>query len=214
MNAMAQAATEPDAGAKLTGRRVAFLIPGDGAGQAETLQPWDAVTLAGGRAVLVSPEPGEARLTDERGYGVHVQVDTPLARAHEADYDALVLPGGPAAGPDVLATDPDAIRFLVGFFLAGKPIAAVNRAPRLLLEADLLQDRMLTSAPELSAEVETAGGAWHDYPVVVCHNGPNVLLTGRGGEDVPAFCEALVDEFAAVLSQHGTQRGMAATTRS
>ena len=212
MNAMTQAA-RGETGEKLAGRTVAFLIPGDGAGQAETLQPWDAVTLAGGRAVLVSPERGEAHLSDESGSGMAVPVDTPLADAHEPDFDALVLPGGPD-GPDALGQDPEVVRFLTAFFLAGKPIAAVSRAPRLLLEADLVQDRMLTSTPDLTAAVESAGGAWHDYPVVVCHNGPNVLLTGRGAEDVPAFCDAMVDEFAAALAQHVPHRAMAGTTGS
>lgn len=208
MNALAQPAAGADAGPKLAGRTVAFLVPGDGAAQAETLQPWDAVTLAGGRAVLVSPDGGEAHLSDERGYGMRVPVDTPLAEAHEADFDALVLPGGPT-GPDVLGADPGVLRFLTAFFLAGKPIAAVSRAPRLLLEADLVQDRMLTSAPELSSAVRHAGGSWHDYPVVVCHNGPNVLLTGRGGRDrdVSAFCDAVVDEFAAELAQRSPAPG-------
>jgi len=211
MNALAQ--SPPGAGEKLAGRTVAFLIPGDGAGRAETLQPWDAVTLAGGRAVLVSPEPGEAHLSDEHGRGMSVPVDTSLADAREPDYDALVLPGGPD-GPDALGADPDVARFLTSFFLAGKPIAAVSRAPRLLLDADLVRDRMLTSAAELASDVERAGGTWHDYPVVVCHNGPNVLLTGRGATDVPAFCDKLVDEFAAAPVRQRPQRGMAAMTRS
>lgn len=210
MNAM----TQPGGAAeKLAGRTIAFLIPNEGAGQAETLQPWDAVTLAGGRAVLVSPERGQAHLSDELGDGMHVPVDTPLADAHEPDFDALVLPGGPD-GSATLGTDPEVVRFLTSFYLAGKPIAAISRAPRLLLEADLLKDRMLTCVPELAADVERAGGTWHDYPVVVCHNGPNVLLTARTMADVPAFCEALVDEFAAALAQHRPQRGMAEMTRS
>ncbi|WP_051450327.1 DJ-1/PfpI family protein [Actinospica robiniae] len=213
MNAQAQPASGPGGGEKLAGRTVAFLIPGDGAGQAETLQPWDAVTQAGGRPVLVGPERGEAHLSDERGYGLHVPVDTRLADAREPDFDALVVPGGPN-GPAGLGSDPDAVRFLTAFFLAGKPIAAAGRAPELLLEADLAQDRMLTSAPELASAVEDAGGAWYDYPVVVCHNGPNMLLTGRAAADVPAFCDALVDEFAATLAQHGPPRGMAEMTRS
>jgi len=204
MNAMAQAGQTGD---KLAGRTVAFLVR-DGGAQAETLQPWDAVALAGGRTVLVGPERGEAHLSDEPGAGLRVPVDTALAEAHEADFDALVLPD------DVPGPEPDVTRFLTAFFLAGKPIAAAGRAPRLLLEADLVQDRMLTSAPELGPELEGAGGTWHDYPVVACHNGPNLLLTARGAQDVPAFCDALVDEFAAVLAQHRPQRGMAATTRS
>lgn len=213
MNGMTQTAAGPHTAEKLAGRTVAFLIPAEGAGQTETLQPWDAVTLAGGRAVLVCPGHGEARLSDTRGRGMRVPVDIPLAQADESDFDALVLPGGPAGptGPEALGSDPEVVRFLTAFFLAGKPIAAVSRAPELLLAADLVRDRMLTCSPDLAPEVRDAGGIWHDYPVVVCHNGPNVLLTARTTADVPAFCDALVDEFAAALDQHAPRRGRAAT---
>jgi protease I len=62
---------------------------------------------------------------------------------------------------------------------------------------------MLTSWPGLAEEITAAGGIWHDCPVVVCRNGPNVLVTGRGPRDMPEFCEALVEQVAEESARSG-----------
>ncbi|HEX4790084.1 MAG TPA: type 1 glutamine amidotransferase domain-containing protein [Actinospica sp.] len=190
--------------AALAGATVAFLIAPEGAEQSETIQPWEAVTLAGGRAVLVCPEAGEAQLFEHLDRGIRMPVDRKLADADPGDFDALVLPGG-VANPDMLRTDLDAVHFAIAFLLAGKPIAAICHAPWLLVEAGMVRDRMLTSWPSLRTDIANAGGIWHDRPVVVCRNGPNVLVTSRKPDDLPQFCGTLVEEFAP-LAQPGVSR--------
>lgn len=179
----------------LSGSTVAFLVAPEGADQNGTRQLWEAVTLTGGHAVLVCPEGGEARLTDGGRAGGRMRVDRVLAEADPGDFDALVLPGG-AASAEALRANPEALRFALAFFLARKPIAALCQATRLLVQAGLVRDRMLTGAANLRAEVDDAGGVWHDRPVVVCRGGPNVLVTGRDPEDATEFCGALVEELA------------------
>ena len=187
-------------GASLQGREIAFLIAREGAEQSEMLRPWEAVTVAGGHPVLVCPQEGEAQLFEHLDRGKLVPVDRKLSDADPAGFDALVLPGG-VANPDMLRTDPEAVRFAQAFFAAGKPVAAICHAPWLLVEADLVRDRTLTSWPSLRTDIVNAGGDWRDERVVVCENGPNLLLTSRKPQDLPPFCEALVRGFAGATAR-------------
>jgi protease I len=182
-------------GAALAGREVAFLIAPEGAEQSETLRPWEAVAMAGGRAHLICPRDGEAQLFEHLDRGRRMPVDRMLADADPADYDALVLPGG-VANPDMLRTDAQAVAFAKAFFEAGRPVAAICHAPWLLVEAGLVDHRTLTSWPSLRTDIANAGGEWRDAPVVVCEDGPNVLVTSRKPQDLAVFCEAMVERFA------------------
>lgn len=182
-------------GTNLSGKKIAFLIAGEGAEQSETLQPWQAVQAEGGQPVLVSPQAGEAQLFEHLDRGRTLHIDVPLGDADPADFDALVLPGG-VANPDRLRTEADAVAFASAFFEAGKPVAAICHAPWLLVEGDLVRDRELTSWPSLHTDIANAGGRWVDEQVVVCDNGPNVLVTSRKPQDLPAFCQAFTQQFA------------------
>lgn len=187
-------------GASLEEHRVAFLIAAEGAEQSEVLRPWEAVSIAGGRPVLVCPQTGEAQLFDHLDRGTRFPVDVRLAEAEGADYDALVLPGG-VANPDGLRMDPEAVRFARSFFAAGKPVAAICQAPWLLVEADLVRNRALTSAPSLRTDIVNAGGMWLDDQVVVSESGPNVLVTSGRPQDLPAFCHTMVQRFADAVAR-------------
>lgn len=182
-------------GASLAGRKVAFLIAPEGAEQSEMLRPWEAVAMAGGHAVLVCPQEGEAQLFEHLDRGMRLPVDRPLSEVAAGDFDALVLPGG-VANPDMLRTQPKAVDFVRALFAAGKPVAAICHAPWLLVEGDLVRDRTLTSWPSLRTDIANAGGTWRDEAVVVCESGPNTLVTSRKPLDLPAFCDAMVQQFA------------------
>jgi protease I len=196
-----QTASSPAfAGASLEERRVAFLIGPEGAEQSEVLRPWEAVSIAGGRPVLVCSQGREAQLYDHLDKGTRFPVDVRLAEAAGADYDALVLPGG-LANSDGLRMDPEAVRFTRSFFASGKPVAAICHAPWLLVEADLVRDRRLTSSPSLRTDIANAGGTWLDDQVVVSDRGPNVLVTSGRPQNLPAFCHTMVRRFAGALPQ-------------
>ncbi|MER2091270.1 MAG: DJ-1/PfpI family protein, partial [Saccharopolyspora rectivirgula] len=110
-----------------------------------------------------------------------------------ADYDALVLPGG-VVNPDHLRQVPEAVQFVRDFFQQRKPVAAICHAPWLLVEADVVSGRTVTSYPSLVTDLRNAGAIWADQEVVVDRG----LITSRGPEDLPAFCSKLVAE----MSQH------------
>jgi protease I len=91
----------------------------------------------------------------------------------------------------------EAVKFISRFFTEGKPVAAICHAPWTLIEARVVSDRKLTSWPSLRTDVANAGGQWTDEEVVVDNAGSNTLITSRKPDDLPAFCEALIREFAA-----------------
>ena len=183
---------------QLEGKRIAFLAT-DGVEQVELTEPWAAVEQAGGRPELISLEAGTVR-----GYHHHDAADTfevtaTVANSDPGDYDALVLPGG-VHNPDTLRMDPDAMAFVRSFFGQAKPVAAICHAPWMLIEADVVRGRTLTSWPSLQTDLRNAGATWVDREVVTDEG----LVTSRKPDDLPAFCAKLVEEFAE--GKHSGQR--------
>jgi protease I len=174
----------------LNDKRVAFLAT-DGVEQIELTEPWKAVEAAGGKPELISLQEGEIQGYNHLDKADTFKVDRVVAAADAGDYDALVLPGG-VANPDRLRTDEDAVGFVTGFFEEGKPVAAICHAPWTLVEGDLVRGRTVTSWASLKTDIENAGGEWVDREVQV----DGGLVTSRKPDDLPAFCEKLVEEFA------------------
>ena len=181
---------------ELAGREVAFLVAMEGAEQVELTGPWQAVQEAGGRPVLVAPEAGEVQAFNHLDKGDRFPVDLTVDRAEVGRFVGLVLPGG-VANPDQLRTVPAAVAFIKDFFQAGKPVAAICHAPWALVEAAAVDGRTLTSWPSVQTDIRNAGGTWVDEQVFSCSAGPNVLVTSRKPDDIPAFCDEFVKVFAA-----------------
>ena len=173
---------------KLSGKRVAFLAA-KGVEQVELTEPWKAVEAEGGRPELISLEEGEVQAFDHLENADTFDVDRAVSDADASEYDGLVLPGG-VANPDFLRADEDAVRFVRAFFEAGKPVAAICHGLWMLVEADVLRGRTVTSYPSIKTDIRNAGGEWVDEEVVVDAG----LVSSRRPDDLPAFCEKLVEE--------------------
>jgi len=179
---------------RLENKKVAFVAT-DGVEQVELTEPWEAVEAEGGKPELISIENGEIQGFEHLDHGDTFEVDRTVEDANESDYDALVLPGG-VANPDQLRGVPEAVAFAKGFVAAGKPVAVICHGPWILVEADLVRGRTLTSWPSLQTDIRNAAGNWVDAEVQVCTNGPNTLVSSRKPDDLPGFCEQLVTAFA------------------
>jgi protease I len=173
---------------RLNNKRVAFLAT-HGVEQVELTEPWKAVEQAGGRPELVSLESGEIQGFDHLDKDQRFKVDRTVAEASADDYEGLVLPGG-VANPDFLRTDRDAVKFVRTFFEAGKPVASICHGPWMLVEADVVRGRTVTSWPSIRTDIRNAGGEWVDEEVHVEAG----LVTSRKPDDLPAFCDKLVEE--------------------
>jgi protease I len=179
---------------ELAGRRIAFMVSNEGMEQVELTAPWQAVKDAGGTPELLAPKPGTAQAFNHLDKAGTFEVDRAISDADPGDYDGMVLPGG-VANPDQLRMLPEAIEFARAIFSAGKPAAVICHGPWTLVEADLVRGRRLTSWPSLQTDIRNAGGEWVDAEVERCTFGPNVLITSRKPDDLPAFCDTMVTEF-------------------
>jgi protease I len=163
----------------------------EGVEQVEFTEPREAVEKAGAEVDVIAPEAEPIQTFNHLDKADTFDVDKTTSEAKADDYDGIVLPGG-VANPDALRMDKDAVRFLREFFAAGKPVGAICHAPWMLVEADVVDGRKLTSWPSLQADIRNAGGDWVDEECVV----DSGLVTSRKPDDLPAFCSKIVEEFA------------------
>jgi protease I len=180
---------------QLNGRKVAFLAT-DGVEQVEFTAPWNALKQAGADVGLVSDKTGEIQSVNHGEKGEKLRVDLEVSKATARDFDALVLPGG-VANPDKLRTNKDAVGLVRGFMELDKPVAAICHGPWLLVEADAVRGRTITSWPSLETDIKNAGGAWVDKQVQLDQK----LLTSRKPDDLPAFCARLVELLSTAIDE-------------
>ena len=164
-------------------------------GFAELFEPRQALLEAGAKVTLASIdlEPIEGVAGTQQG-GMVRQSIRPDIRFQDVDparFDALILPGG-VVNPDRLRINAQAIGIVRQFAAEDKLIAAICRAPSLLIEADLVRDRKVTSWLSLRTDLPNADAQVLDQPVVRDGN----LLTSRMPEDLPQFCAALLEALA------------------
>jgi protease I len=191
------------AGESIQGKRIAFLAT-DGFEQVELTEPWKAVEEAGGKPELVSIKSGKIQGMNHDEKADQFSVDKTVGDVSAEDYDGLVLPGG-VANPDYLRVNDEAVDFARDFFKQQKPVAAICHGPWMLVEADVVEGRTLTSWPSLKTDIRNAGGNWVDKEVVV----DNGLVTSRKPDDLEAFCAKAIEEFA-----EGPHEGQRATAKS
>jgi protease I len=182
----------------LTGKRVA-VVAADMVEQVELTEPWTALVQAGAKPELISIESGEIQGFNHFDKADTFKVDNTIDEVDAGDYDALLLPGG-VGNPDILRTNEKVVRFIRDFFEQGKPVAAICHGPWTLVEADVVRGRRLASWPSVKTDIRNAGGEWVDEEVVVDRG----LVTSRKPDDLPAFNEKLLEQFAEGL--HAEQR--------
>ncbi len=185
---------------QLSGKRIAFLAT-DMVEEVELTEPWKAVEEAGGKPELLSLESGEIQAFNHFDKSKTYKVDKEVSSARIDDYDGLVIPGG-VGNPDTMRGDDDAVEFVRSFYESGKPMAVICHGPWMLVEADIVRGRKLTSWPTLETDIRNAGGNWVDEEVVV----DDGLVTSRKPDDLPAFCAKLVEEFQEGVHSRRTEK--------
>ncbi|WP_144282720.1 type 1 glutamine amidotransferase domain-containing protein [Chryseobacterium echinoideorum] len=157
--------------------------------ESELSSPKEHLEQQGWTAHIVSPESGSIKAWSGKDWGKEYSVDKKLSEASASDYDALVLPGG-VINPDQLRTNEEALSFVKDFFKQHKPVAAICHGPQILINADAVEGRNMTSVQSISKDLKNAGAKWEDSEVVV----DSGLVTSRTPEDLPAFNAKLVEE--------------------
>ena len=173
---------------KIAESRIAILAT-DGYERSELREPLEKLRQRGATVEVIAPKAGEIRSWHRKDWGDSVPVDRALAEASPDDYDALVLPGG-QINPDLLRADEAAVEFVRRFAESGKPLAAICHGPWLLVEADVVRGRDVTSYKSIRTDMTNAGGNWRDAEVVVDEG----IVTSRQPGDLPAFIDKIVEE--------------------
>ena len=163
--------------------RIAMLV-GEGFEDSELSEPLERLKAAGHEVVTIGGERG-VRISGKQGIAM-VTVDLVPEEVDPATIDAVVIPGGHS--PDHLRTNPAIVSFVRRFAETNKPLAAICHGPQLLIEAEVVEGRELTSWPSVRKDLENAGARWVDRAVVEDGN----LITSRRPDDLDAFCDAIL----------------------
>ena len=169
-------------------KRIAILAT-NGFEESELKSPKEAMEKAGFTVDIVSPENGEIKGWANGNWSNSYKVDRTLAEVNAKEYNALMLPGG-VINPDQLRTNRKALDFVRDFFDQKKPVAAICHAPQLLISADVVEGRTLTSYSSIKDDLINAGAKWINEEVVVDQG----FVTSRNPDDLPAFNAKLIEE--------------------
>ncbi len=187
---------------QLDGLKVAVLVT-DGYEPSELTEPIRALREAGAEATIVSDHDGTIKGKTDADTAT---VDRTLDETRPEEYEALLLPGG-VKNPDTMRQNVRGVAFVRHFADAGKPIAAICHAPWMLVEADVVRGRRVTSYPSLRTDLRNAGAEWVDEEVVTDRG----LVTSRTPRDLPAFNAKMIEEFSEGIHAPRTPSGATAT---
>ena len=165
------------------------ILATDGYERSELHVPYEELQRRGATVKIASIQSGAIKSWDNSNWGDSVNVDLLAENVNVEDFDALVLPGG-QINPDKLRTDENAMRVVREFTQSGKIVAAICHAPSLLIEADAIRGRNVTSYGSIKTDMRNAGGVWSDEKVVVDQG----IITSRSPDDLDAFVNKIVEE--------------------
>ncbi|MNJ54012.1 General stress protein 18 [compost metagenome] len=162
-----------------------LMLVGDYAEDYETMVPFQALQMVGHVVHAVCPDKqagefvhtaihdfeGAQTYSEKPGHRFTLNAD--FAQVREADYDALLIPGGRA--PEYLRLNEQVLALVRNFAAADKPIAAVCHGAQLLAAAGALKGRSCSAYPACAPDVRLAGGEFVDIPVDQAHTDGNLV---------------------------------------
>jgi protease I len=175
---------------KLEGKKIAMLAT-NGFEESELFKPKEALETSGATVHIVAPDDGKIKAWNHGNWSREIDVDVTIEKADVSDYDALVVPGG-VINPDKLRRDENAVKFVSAFFENEKPVASICHGPQLLIEAEVVKGRTMTSFFSIKKDLQNAGANWVDKEVVV----DNGLVTSRNPGDLDIFNKTVIDVFS------------------
>lgn len=153
----------------------------------EDLELWYPILRLKEEGVQVDIAGEKANATYIGKYGVPAVSDLAFREVDNERYDGLLVPGGWA--PDKLRRYPEVLQLVKEMDKAGKPIGQICHAGWVLISADILKGKRVTSTPGIKDDMTNAGGIWIDEPVVVDGN----IVSSRKPMDLPYYMKAYVE---------------------
>jgi protease I len=170
----------------LQGKKIALFV----AEMYEDLEYWYPylrMQEEGAEVTSIGPEAGIYH--GKNGLSAEAALPAPAARPEE--YQALIIPGG--YSPDYMRRSREMVDFVRQMHESGKVVAAICHGPWLLVSADIIRGKRVTSFFSLKDDVVNAGGIWIDEEAVQDGN----IITSRKVSDLPAFCRMIIDTLGA-----------------
>jgi protease I len=175
---------------KLNGKKIAILST-NGFEESELFEPKRILEENGAEIYVISTEKGKIKGWNHGNWSREIEVDVSLDEAKEADYDALVIPGG-VINPDKLRRSQAAVDFVKQFFNNRKLVASICHGPQLLIEAEVVKGRTMTSFHSIKKDLVNAGSNWIDSEVVI----DDGLITSRNPGDLEVFSQKIIEELS------------------
>lgn len=170
--------------------KVAILVTDDFE-ESELMEPKKALENAGAGVTIIAPHSGEIQAIKHDEKSRKIKVDKTLSEVDPEEFDAVMLTGG-ALNADNLRMNEEAKEFVTMMDEENKPVAAICHAPWLLVSADLVGGRKLTSYYTIQDDIRNAGGDWEDEEVIEDDN----WVSSRQPSDIPVFNKAMINLFA------------------
>ena len=168
----------------LTGKRIAILAE-EGFEDSELMEPLRAMKDAGARVVIVGS--GSKKSYKGKRGSATITANTTADKVKAGVFDAIIIPGGYA--PDKMRQYQPMVDLIKKAYDEGKVIAAICHGPQLLISADIVRGRQVTSWSSVAVDLKNAGAIWVDEPVVRDGN----IITSRRPSDLPKFNKAIIE---------------------
>lgn len=146
-------------------------------------EPMECLRKYGAEVAIVGP----SRLAYRGKWGpVSVSADATADQVRAEDLDAVVVPG--CYAPDKMRLSESMVELTKQACIHGKVVAANCHGPQLLISADVVRGRRVTSWPSVAVDLKNAGAQCLDQPVVQDGN----LITSRKPADIQEFNHAIL----------------------
>jgi protease I len=152
----------------------------------EDLELWYPVYRMREAGVDVTLAGKEINRTYYGKHGVPAIAEVCFSEVDPTDYDGLLIPGGWA--PDKLRRYPEVLDIVRHMDREGKIIGQICHAGWVLVSANVLKGKNVTSTPAIRDDLVNAGARWIDEPVV----SHGLLVSAKGPADLPAYMIALL----------------------
>lgn len=175
-------------------KKALFISSNHGIEQDELIKPLEFLQSKGIEVIYAAEKNEDVQTVKwDKEFASKRTPNTTLAQVAYQDYDILVIPGG-TVNADTLRINADAQKIVQYFTDNNKPIAAICHAPWILINAERIKDKNLTSYHSIKLDLENAGGKWVDEEVHRCNTNGWPLITSRTPDDIPAFNQAILKE--------------------